>query len=69
MKTSLLYNSPIALPVDRLSDEERVAEAAEILAQGVIRFLNTPKETDSPLDFMPTQSVHGNRYHNGETQP
>ena len=57
------------LPAETLSDEERTAEAAEILATGVIRLWNAQKESHSPLDFPPTGSVHHDCYHNGEKQP
>ena len=45
-----------------------MAEAAEILATGVLRLRNAQKESDFPLDFPPTGSVHHDRYHNGEKQ-
>jgi len=56
------------LPAEALSDEERTAEVAEILAAGVIRLLKSQKDSDVPLDFLPTGSVHHDRYHNGEKQ-
>ncbi|BCO30077.1 hypothetical protein TspCOW1_01800 [Thiohalobacter sp. COW1] len=56
------------LPADMLSDEERTAEAAEILAAGLIRLRNAQQDSDFPLDFLPTGSVHHDRYHNGEEQ-
>ena len=56
------------LPAKTLSDEERTAEAAEILATALIRLRNTHKDSDFPLDFSPTGSVHHDRYHNGEKQ-
>ena len=56
------------LPAETLSDEERTAEAAEILATGLIRLRNERKESDFPLDFSPAGSVHHDRYHNGEKQ-
>ncbi len=55
-------------PTETLSDEERTAEVAEILATGVLRLRNAQKESDFPLDFPPTGSVHHDRYHNGEKQ-
>ncbi len=56
------------LPAEMLTDEERTAEAAEILATGLIRLRNVRKESDFPLDFSPAGSVHHDRYHNGEKQ-
>ncbi len=55
-----------ALPVHQLTDAERVAEAAHILANGVIRLIKSRQENDFPLDFPPTKSVHHDRYHHGE---
>ncbi len=57
---------PTFLPAEVLSDEERTVEAAEILATGLIRLRNAQKESDFPLDFLPTGSVHHDRYHDGE---
>jgi hypothetical protein len=57
------------LSAETLSDEESSAKAAEILATGVIRFRNAQKDSDFPLDFLPSGSVHEDRYHNGEKQP
>jgi hypothetical protein len=57
------------LSAETLSDEERTAEAAEILAAGVIRLRNSQKDSDFPQDFLPSGSVHEDRYHNGEKQP
>jgi hypothetical protein len=54
------------LPVESLSDAERTAEAAEILATGLIRLRNVQIESEFPLDFLPTGSVHHDRYPNGE---
>ncbi len=56
------------LPAQELSNEERMTEAAELLAAGVIRLLKPQKDSDFPLDFLPTGSVHHDRYHNGEKQ-
>jgi len=56
------------LPAQELSNEERMTEAAELLAAGVIRLLKSQKDSDFPLDFPPTGSVHHDRYHNGEKQ-
>ncbi len=58
----------IYLPAETLSDEERTAEAAEILATGLIRLRNAKKESDFSLDFSPAGSVHHERYHDGEKQ-
>ena len=58
-----------ALPVERLSNQERVAEAAAILATGVIRFYQAQQESGLSLDLVPDQSVHGSCYHHGEHQP
>ena len=41
-----------------LSDKERAAEAAEILAVGLIRLRNTRQESDFSLDFSLAGSVH-----------
>ncbi len=54
------------LPEQALSDEERITEAAEILAIGVIRLRKSQKDSDVPLDFPPTGSVHYDRYQHGE---
>ncbi len=56
------------LPTQDLTDEERISEAAEILAAGVIRLRNARKESEVPLDFLPAGSVHHDRYHNGEDE-
>ena len=56
------------LPAETLSDDERKAEAAEILATALLRLRNVRKESDFPLDFSPAGSVHHDRYHNGEKQ-
>ena len=45
-----------------------MTEAAELLAAGVIRLLKSQKDSDVSLDFLPTGSVHHDRYHNGEKQ-
>ena len=58
----------IYLPAETLSDEERKAEAAEILATGLLRLRNERKDSDFSLDFSPSGSVHHDRYHNGEKQ-
>ncbi len=60
-----------ALPVHQLTDAERVNEAAHILAKGVIRYIrarreNVAQDSDFPLDFPPSKSVHHDRYHHGE---
>jgi len=56
------------MPAQALSNQERVAEAAEILATAIIRLKRSPKENDFPLDLSPTRSVHRDRYHNGGNQ-
>ncbi len=56
------------LPAETLSDEERKAEAAEILATGLIRLRSVGKDSDFPLDFSPAGSVHHERYHTGEKE-
>ncbi len=56
------------LPAETLSDEERKTEAAEILATCLIRLRNERKDSDFPLDFSPTGSVHHERYRDGEKQ-
>jgi len=53
-----------SLPAEILSDEARMAEAAEILAVGLIRLRNPRQD----MDFLPAGSVHHDRYHNGEKQ-
>lgn len=54
------------IPAQQLSDEERITEASEILANAIIRLRNSPSDSDSPLDLSPTGSVHHDRYNNGE---
>ena len=56
------------LPAEMLTDEERTAEASEILATGVIRLLRSQNDSNFPLDFSPTGSVHCDRYHKGEKE-
>jgi hypothetical protein len=55
-----------ALPPQSLTDAERVNEAAHILATGIIRWRKSQQESDFPLDFSPTKSVHHDRYPHGE---
>ncbi|MGD9171413.1 MAG: hypothetical protein PVI97_15360 [Candidatus Thiodiazotropha sp.] len=57
------------LSAETLSDEERSAEAAEILTTGVIRLRNSRQDSIFPLDFSPSGSVHDDRYQDGEKQP
>jgi hypothetical protein len=57
-----------SLPAEALSDEERIAEVAEILAVGLVRLRNAQQDNDFSLDFLPARSVHHDRYHNGEKQ-
>jgi hypothetical protein len=58
-----------ALPVHTLTDAQRVAEATEILAAGLLRYrqacLNLSKESEFSLDLPPSESVHHDRYHHG----
>jgi hypothetical protein len=54
------------IPAQQLSDEERIAEASEILATAIIRLKKSPSDSNSPLDLSPTGSVHHDRYNNGE---
>ena len=56
------------LPAETLTDDERTAEASEILATGLIRLRSVGKDSDFPLDFSPAGSVHHDRYHNGEKE-
>lgn len=69
-----MITKPTALPVDRLSDKERVAEAAAILAAGVIRYRQAQQQnieekgsqSGLSLDFMPGKSVHAKEYQHGD---
>lgn len=56
------------IPAQELSDEERIAEASEILATAIIRLRESPSDSDFPLDLSPTGSVHHDRYNNGENK-
>lgn len=56
------------ISTQQLSDEERLAEASEILATAIIRLRQSPSDSDSPLDLSPTGSVHHDRYNNGENR-
>jgi hypothetical protein len=52
---------------DEMTAKERVGELASILAQGILRYKQSQKNSKTPLDFKPLESVHGVRYQNGET--
>lgn len=54
------------IPVESLSDAVHTTEAAEILATGLIRLRKAQQDSNFPLDFLPTGSVHHDRYPNGE---
>lgn len=56
------------IPAQQLSDEERITEASEILATAIIRLRKSPSDSDSPLDLLPTGSVHHDRNNNGENR-
>ncbi len=66
---------PPLVPAHRLTDAQRATEAAQILARGVMRWHqqrrgrdldDAEEDTGFRLDFLPTESVHADRYHSPE---
>ena len=57
-----------ALPVQSMTDQERLQEAAEILATGILRLRKSSQDNEFPLDFSPAGSVHGDRSNAGGNQ-
>ncbi len=55
-----------ALSPNKMTNQERLAEVAEILALGFQRLKNKLENREFPLDFDRQESVHGERIQRGE---